>query len=64
MLLITYGLCAIQKFVVLPLLGFILVNVLALPHDIGIILLVTTSSPGGSYSNWWCSMMNADLALR
>jgi hypothetical protein len=25
--------------------------------------LVVTSSPGGSYSNWWCSLFNADLAL-
>lgn len=22
-----------------------------------------SSSPGGSYSNWWCSLLNADLAL-
>jgi len=26
-------------------------------------LFVVTSSPGGSYSNWWCSLFNADLAL-
>lgn len=29
----------------------------------GIVLLVVTTSPGGSYSNWWCSLLNADLAL-
>lgn len=29
----------------------------------GITLLLVTSSPGGSYSNWWCSLFNADLAL-
>jgi len=29
----------------------------------GITLLVVTASPGGSYSNWWCSTFNADLAL-
>ena len=23
----------------------------------------SSSSPGGSYSNWWCSLLNADLAL-
>ena len=40
------------QFVVLPLLGFIVVNVLDLEHDMGITLLVVTSSPGGSYSNW------------
>ena len=28
-----------------------------------VILLLTTSSPGGSYSNWWCFLFNADLAL-
>lgn len=34
-----------------------------LPPPVGITLLVVVSSPGGSYSNWWCSIMNADLAL-
>ncbi len=28
-----------------------------------VILMMTTSSPGGSYSNWWCFIFNADLAL-
>lgn len=51
------------QFVVLPLLGFFVVNALHLPHDMGVTLLVVTSSPGGSYSNWWCSLFNADLAL-
>jgi predicted Na+-dependent transporter len=51
------------QFVVLPLLGFAVVNIMNLPHGLGITLLVLTSSPGGSYSNWWCSMFNADLAL-
>lgn len=51
------------QFVVLPLLGFLVVNMLDLDHDMGITLLVVTSSPGGSYSNWWCSVFNADLAL-
>ena len=51
------------QFVVLPLLGFAVVNILNLDSAIGITLLVVTSSPGGSYSNWWCSMFNADLAL-
>ena len=32
-------------------------------YAMGITLLVVTSSPGGSYSNWWCSVFNADLAL-
>ena len=29
----------------------------------GITLLIVASSPGGSYSNLWCSLFNADLAL-
>ena len=28
-----------------------------------VMLMLTTSSPGGSYSNWWCFIFNADLAL-
>eukprot|EP00227_Mantoniella_beaufortii_P001820 CAMPEP_0197618850 /NCGR_PEP_ID=MMETSP1326-20131121/61745_1 /TAXON_ID=1155430 /ORGANISM="Genus nov. species nov., Strain RCC2288" /LENGTH=371 /DNA_ID=CAMNT_0043187751 /DNA_START=159 /DNA_END=1271 /DNA_ORIENTATION=- len=28
-----------------------------------VLLMLTTSSPGGSYSNWWCFIFNADLAL-
>ena len=34
-----------------------------LPPHYGVTLLVLCSSPGGSYSNWWCSLFNADLAL-
>eukprot|EP00549_Striatella_unipunctata_P015584 CAMPEP_0118679888 /NCGR_PEP_ID=MMETSP0800-20121206/4039_1 /TAXON_ID=210618 ORGANISM="Striatella unipunctata, Strain CCMP2910" /NCGR_SAMPLE_ID=MMETSP0800 /ASSEMBLY_ACC=CAM_ASM_000638 /LENGTH=381 /DNA_ID=CAMNT_0006575935 /DNA_START=140 /DNA_END=1285 /DNA_ORIENTATION=+ len=51
------------QFVILPSLGFVVVNALNMNHAMGITLLVVTSSPGGSYSNWWCSMFNADLAL-
>eukprot|EP00567_Pseudictyota_dubia_P005675 CAMPEP_0197443536 /NCGR_PEP_ID=MMETSP1175-20131217/9253_1 /TAXON_ID=1003142 /ORGANISM="Triceratium dubium, Strain CCMP147" /LENGTH=396 /DNA_ID=CAMNT_0042974183 /DNA_START=92 /DNA_END=1285 /DNA_ORIENTATION=- len=51
------------QFVVLPFLGFAVVKALNMSHAMGITLLVVTSSPGGSYSNWWCSMFNADLAL-
>mmetsp|Transcript_3679 Transcript_3679/g.6991 ORF Transcript_3679/g.6991 Transcript_3679/m.6991 type:complete len:86 (-) Transcript_3679:2157-2414(-) len=43
--------CALQ-FIVLPLLGFIVVKTLQLKETMGITLLVVTSSPGGSYSNW------------
>jgi predicted Na+-dependent transporter len=53
----------ISQFFVMPFLGFLVVNALNLPHDIGLTLLIVTSSPGGSYSNWWCSVFNADLAL-
>jgi len=45
------------------LLGFAVVKVMQLPAAQGITLIVVTSSPGGSYSNWWCSLFNASLAL-
>lgn len=51
------------QFVILPFVGFLVVKIFSLPSEVGITLLVITSSPGGSYSNWWCSMFNADLAL-
>ena len=52
------------QFLVLPLLGF--ACCLAFFKDsplYGIPLIITASSPGGSYSNWWCAIFNADLAL-
>ena len=55
-----------MQFVIMPLLGYIAVVSLrneGFTQAMGIALLVVTSSPGGSYSNWWCSMFNADLAL-
>lgn len=55
------GVCC--QFILLPLLGFLVVYFMKLDHAVGITLLVVTSSPGGSYSNWWCSLFNADLAL-
>lgn len=51
------------QFVLLPLIGFLVVHTMQLEHTVGITLLVVTSSPGGSYSNLWCSLFNADLAL-
>jgi len=54
---------AFLQFVILPFLGFVVVKLLRFDHPMGVTLLVLTSSPGGSYSNWWCSMFNADLAL-
>jgi len=40
------------QFVILPFLGFVVVSLLQLDPPLGITLLVVTSSPGGSYSNW------------
>lgn len=55
-----------MQFIIMPLLGFL--SVLLFKNNgfspaIGITLLIVTASPGGSYSNWWCSLFNADLAL-
>lgn len=51
------------QFLLLPLLGFASVRLFKLPVVFGIPLIATTCSPGGAYSNWWCSVFNADLAL-
>jgi len=51
------------QFIVLPFLGFAVVKLLKMDTPMGVTLLVLTSSPGGTYSNWWCSLFNADLAL-
>lgn len=40
------------QFAVLPFLGFMTVKMLDLSKAMGITLLVVTSSPGGSFSNW------------
>mmetsp|Transcript_43496 Transcript_43496/g.105443 ORF Transcript_43496/g.105443 Transcript_43496/m.105443 type:complete len:441 (+) Transcript_43496:679-2001(+) len=53
----------ICQFLLLPVLGFAVVKLFDLEPAVGITLLVVTSSPGGSYSNWFCSIFNADLAL-
>ena len=55
-----------MQFLVMPFLGYVAVMLFkkqGLTDAIGITLLVVTSSPGGSYSNWWCNLFNADLAL-
>ena len=51
------------QFVLLPLCGYVSVRAFDLPPIYGITLMVVTSSPGGSYSNLWCSIINADLPL-
>lgn len=59
-----------MQFVIMPLLGFAAVLILKQTDDddgftmaMGVTLLVVVSSPGGSYSNLWCSLFNGDLAL-
>jgi len=51
------------QFIVLPFLGFLTVKMFEMENISGLMLLIVTSSPGGSFSNWWCSVFNADLAL-
>ena len=58
---ILIGLCC--QFILLPFCGFLTVLAFNLKEVYGITLLIVTSSPGGSYSNLWCSLFNADLAL-
>jgi predicted Na+-dependent transporter len=41
------------QFVLLPFLGFITVKIIPMSQPMGLTLLVVTSSPGGSYSNWY-----------
>jgi len=54
----------ICQFLILPLLGFVSCKVFFRNEPLyGIPLIATASSPGGSYSNWWCSIFNADLPL-
>jgi len=55
-----------MQFLVMPFLGYVAVMAFrnqGLTEAMGITLLVVTSSPGGSYSNWWCNLFNAELAL-
>jgi sodium/bile acid cotransporter 2 len=52
------------QFVFLPLAGFASIRLFYRGDPVhGIPLLVTVCSPGGSYSNWWCSLFNSDLPL-
>lgn len=55
------GLCC--QFILMPPLGFVTVAIFSLEPLYALILLIIVSSPGGSYSNWWCNLFNADLAL-
>ena len=40
------------QFVIMPLCGFLVVRFMQFDRATGISILVVTSSPGGSYSNW------------
>ena len=49
------GVCL--QFCILPFVGFAVVKIMKMDAEIGVTLLVVTSSPGGSYSNceYYCS---------
>lgn len=51
------------QFILLPMCGGLTCIAFGLPKDIAIPLILTTTSPGGSFSNFWCALANADLAL-
>jgi predicted Na+-dependent transporter len=56
------------QFLLMPLLGYLAVwsmsaTAAGFTEAMGLTLLVLTASPAGSFSNWWCSMFNAELAL-
>ena len=56
----------VMQILIMPLLGFVTVLMftnVGFTQAMGVSLLVVTASPGGSYSNWWCSLFNASLAL-
>lgn len=51
------------QFMILPFCGFLIAKALDLEPIYGMALMVIMTSPGGSFSNWWCSVFNADLAM-
>ena len=58
------GIGLLCQFIVLPLAGLASVRAFFPNNPVhGIPLLITVCSPGGSYSNWWCSLFNSDLPL-
>jgi len=53
----------VLQFIMLPFVGFCVIRISGLDYTYGIMLQVVTACPGGAYSNWWCSLFNADLLL-
>jgi len=56
----------LMQFLVMPALGYASVVIFSkegLTYAQSITLIIVCSSPGGSFSNLWCSLFNADLAL-
>ena len=51
------------QFFLMPFFGYLVTIAFDLPVPVGVTLIIVVSSPGGSYSNWWCALFNADLGL-
>lgn len=51
------------QFFLMPFIGFLAVFIFPLKTLEAISLIILCASPGGSFSNWWCNLFNADLAL-
>ena len=51
------------QYVVLPFMGFLSLTLFPQDPVVALTLLMVTTSPGGGFSGFWCSVVNADLAL-
>jgi len=51
------------QFFLMPAISYLVVTLANPPEHVALMLLILASSSGGAYSNWWCSLFNADLAL-
>ena len=51
------------QFLLLPFIGFVIVSAFSLERVEGVMLMIVVTCPGGAFSNWWCSLFNADLVL-
>mmetsp|Transcript_4307 Transcript_4307/g.10386 ORF Transcript_4307/g.10386 Transcript_4307/m.10386 type:complete len:364 (+) Transcript_4307:137-1228(+) len=51
------------QFILLPIIGLIVVVAFQVPPVVGISIIVVTSCPGGTWSNWFVALFNGDLPL-
>ena len=51
------------QYIVLPLMGYMALSIWPQEPVVALTLLMVTTSPGGGFSGFWCSVSNADLAL-
>merc|ERR1719336_454682 len=50
------------QFFLMPFIGYLLIRFVQPEEHVGLTLMILMSSSGGAYSNWFCSLFNADLA--